>query len=675
MVAEAADDVKNAGTSALNLAQIVTGSSEQFLDDSKTLLSHLAQRALTHEVISTECNGFLSDFRDLPYAYANFLVVDANGRLICSAVPLLPVQSVDYSDRQWFQRVAHDDQFTVGAPVISRTTGKWVVPLAYPLHNAQGTFVGALSMPLDLPRYQFMVDGVTLPPNSILGIVNEEGIVIAHAPNPDDLVDTNARGTEVVNVLLTQSNGYTQARGMDGIGRIFGFTSIPSIGWHIYIGIPTDAVLANMRVGTLRSSLIALSIMIIALTLATYLGQRIAQPIRTLARAARDVMHGQLQTRVRLSGPLEIAQVAAEFNAMLDARAQVERALRDSEARLRLVIDQLPMMLWTTDADLRFTSSLGKGFQSVNLKPNYLAGRSLAEVLNTTDPQLPAIQAHRQALKGQSAVYELDWAGCIYESHVEPMRDDQGNIIGCIGVALDITEGKQAEAALRVSKERFQAMIENSSDGIVLMTAERTITYATPGATRLTGFTIEPGSSLNRFDLIHPDDLEQLRNEWSALLQQPGSTSTGVYRVRYKDDSWHWVERVLHNLLLDPSIAAIVSNYRDVTERKQAEDALRQYAMRLVDAQEAARRQLARDLHDQVGTHLTALGINLNVLRSELSSRAAKKVEARLSDSTRLLDEAQDRIRGVMTDLYPAVLDDYGLNQCTQPGAFVSPIP
>jgi two-component system sensor histidine kinase UhpB len=358
---------------------------------------------------------------------------------------------------------------------------------------------------------------------------------------------------------------------------------------------------------------------------------------------------------------LEVAQVAAEFNAMLDARAQVERALRNSETRLRLVIDQLPMMLWTTDSDLRFTSSLGKGFQSVNVKPNHLAGRSLFEVLNTTDPQFPAIEAHRQALKGQSAVYELDWAGHVYESHVEPMRDDQGNIIGCIGVALDITERKQAEAALRTSKERFQAMIENSSDGIVLMTADGTITYASPGATRLSGFAIEQGSSLNRFDLIHPDDLEQLTNEWSTLLQQPGSTSTGVYRVRYKDGSWHWVERVLHNLLSDPSVGAIVSNYRDISERKQAEDALRQYAMRLVDAQEAARRQLAHDLHDQVGTLLTALGINLNVLRSELSSRAAKKVGARLTDSAKLLDEAQDRIRGVMTDLYPAVLDDYGL--------------
>src|SRR5258708_39978814 len=90
-------------------------------------------------------------------------------------------------------------------------------------------------------------------------------------------------------------------------------------------------------------------------------------------------------------------------------------------------------------------------------------------------------------------------------------------------------------------------------------------------------------------------------------------------------------------------------------------DRLQILSTRLVAAQEDARRRLAQDLHDQVGTILTALGINLNVLQSELSSRAAKKVKARLTDSVKLLDEAQDRIRDVMPDLRPAALADYDL--------------
>src|SRR5258708_30964543 len=124
---------------------------------------------------------------------------------------------------------------------------------------------------------------------------------------------------------------------------------------------------------------------------------------------------------------------------------QAELAVRDSELRLRLVMDQLPMLLWTTDTDLRFTSNSGKGFQAVNLQSNQLVGQTVLEILQTTDPQFPAIRGHRQALEGQSSTYELEWSGRIYEAYVEPLRDDHANIIGCIGVALYVTERKHAE--------------------------------------------------------------------------------------------------------------------------------------------------------------------------------------------------------------------------------------
>src|SRR5258708_28687268 len=82
-------------------------------------------------------------------------------------------------------------------------------------------------------------------------------------------------------------------------------------------------------------------------------------------------------------------------------------------------------------------------------------------------------------------------------------------------------------------------------------------------------------------DLIHPDDVEPARDEWAALLRQPGAISRKEYRVRHKNGSWQWVERVLHNLLLDPNVGAVISNYRDITERKRTEEALRQYTTRL----------------------------------------------------------------------------------------------
>jgi signal transduction histidine kinase len=88
---------------------------------------------------------------------------------------------------------------------------------------------------------------------------------------------------------------------------------------------------------------------------------------------------------------------------------------------------------------------------------------------------------------------------------------------------------------------------------------------------------------------------------------------------------------------------------------------LRILSQRLVEVQEDERRALARELHDRVGQTLAALNINLIIINSQLSSEATEQVGARLNDSMKLVAETIALVRDVMTDLRPAVLDDYGL--------------
>ncbi len=127
----------------------------------------------------------------------------------------------------------------------------------------------------------------------------------------------------------------------------------------------------------------------------------------------------------------------------------VEDALQEREVRLRVTMEQMPAVLWTTDTELRFTSSVGAGLAALNLRPNQVVGMTLFEYFQTDEPEFPAIAAHRHALMGKSVTYEQEWAGNLYHSHVEPLRDAEGRIVGCIGLALDITERRQAEEALR----------------------------------------------------------------------------------------------------------------------------------------------------------------------------------------------------------------------------------
>lgn len=131
-----------------------------------------------------------------------------------------------------------------------------------------------------------------------------------------------------------------------------------------------------------------------------------------------------------------------------DALRREHDLLQESEARFRLMIDQMPAFLWSNDRDLRFTLSLGSGLTTLRLAPNEMVGRTLFEYFQTHDSGFPAIDAARRALEGESVTYEQEWEGSIFQSYVEPLRDAAGVIVGSIGVALDITERKRFEAQL-----------------------------------------------------------------------------------------------------------------------------------------------------------------------------------------------------------------------------------
>jgi signal transduction histidine kinase len=82
---------------------------------------------------------------------------------------------------------------------------------------------------------------------------------------------------------------------------------------------------------------------------------------------------------------------------------------------------------------------------------------------------------------------------------------------------------------------------------------------------------------------------------------------------------------------------------------------------RMIEAQEAERREIANHLHDLVGQKLTAISINLNIVKGQLLPDQARQIGARLDDSLKLVEETTESIRDVMAELRPAVLDDFGL--------------
>src|SRR5437870_4607419 len=135
---------------------------------------------------------------------------------------------------------------------------------------------------------------------------------------------------------------------------------------------------------------------------------------------------------------------------------------------------------------------------------------------------------------------------------------------------------------------RFRALIENSSDGIALLADDATVLYASPPTAWILGYEAEEMIGKHALAHIHVDDLPRTRELCRHLRQTTDTHLSCQLRYQHKDGSWRWLESNFNNLLAEPGVAAIVVNFRDVTERKQAEEEREQFLNRANVARAAA---------------------------------------------------------------------------------------
>jgi two-component system cell cycle sensor histidine kinase/response regulator CckA len=147
-----------------------------------------------------------------------------------------------------------------------------------------------------------------------------------------------------------------------------------------------------------------------------------------------------------------LASVGGQI-ALAIERKRSDEKVRESEARLRVLVEQLPAVLWTVDKNLRFTSALGAGLTRLGLKPNQLVGMSLLDYFETADQTFLPIAAHRRSVTGEPMTFHVEWKSGSYACHVEPLRDADGQVSGAICMSLDITDRKQLEEQLRQAQK------------------------------------------------------------------------------------------------------------------------------------------------------------------------------------------------------------------------------
>jgi len=247
---------------------------------------------------------------------------------------------------------------------------------------------------------------------------------------------------------------------------------------------------------------------------------------------------------------------------------------------------------------------------------------------------------------------------------ITPIRDEHGGITHFVSTGKDITERVQAET----KREELLEVLEASLNEIYLFDLDTLrFQYVNRAALGNLGYSAEAMRAMTPLDLKPEFDAVSFRALIAPLLS--GKQEQAVFQTvhRRADASLYPVEVHLQ-MAGQKTQRVFLAVIFDITERRQAEQAsrdyieqLRQLSLRMFETEESERRRLARELHDRVGQNVTALSLNLNMVRGELPAESLEKVNTRLGDCETLLDQTAQLVRDVLVDLRPPGLDELGL--------------
>src|SRR5437016_4596096 len=250
-------------------------------------------------------------------------------------------------------------------------------------------------------------------------------------------------------------------------------------------------------------------------------------------------------------------------------------ATRDADAEREAMFAAINDVILVLDAEGRYVKIAPTNPSLLYRPAGELLGKTLREVFDPAQAE-QFMEYIRTALEARTTVhfeYSLSIAGheVWFSGAISPMSGDRVGLAG-----RDIPGRKRAAERLRASEQRFRALVEHSSDVIMLLGPDGTILYASQSTQPVLGYASTEKVGRSAFDLVHPDDRARALDLFGELMQRPGDLVRTELRALHKDGSWRHLEAVGVNRLDDASIGAIVVNYRDITDRERTERDLRE---------------------------------------------------------------------------------------------------
>jgi PAS domain S-box-containing protein len=350
-------------------------------------------------------------------------------------------------------------------------------------------------------------------------------------------------------------------------------------------------------------------------------------------------------------------------------RRMAEEALRESQRCQRAILSNIPDMAWLKDRESSYIAVNEQFGRECGVSPEELVGkndldvwpRELAERYRADDREVIELGQRKRV---EEPLADKDGKIKIIETIKTPIYNDKGEIIGTTGIARDITERKLAEEALRMSEERLSSIFSGSRDAIFITGADSMFSDVNRAAEELTGYSKEELLKMSIPDLHDDEDLQAYRLFFKRIMN--GESITSEANIRRKDGRKIPTEFSNKRIFIGDA-PYMHTAARDITERKQAERALRNQRDMLRDVtgdvirvQEDERRRISMELHDSTGQSLSVIRLQIqNIIKSVKNGNY--DVNGELEVISKLVLDTISDLRQISANLRPVILDNLGL--------------
>ena len=470
---------QHASDDALRLAQVTSVGQERMIENGRQILFTLSKMPQIQEQKKTECRMVLANLQKQSQGYTGFLAIKPNGDVFASAQTL--AGPTNLADRPWFKRLVQTRRFVIGEYVIGRVSGKPTVILAYPVLDNIGQLKAILSTGLDLEWLNQLIAKSNLPKGTSLNVIDSNGTLLLRHPEPEKFVGKSVPEAAIFKAILAKKEGVAEAIGLDGVPRLYGFTTLGHTPEAIYVsvGIPKKVAFAEAD-RTMTRNLIFLGLMAVLALLAAWFigGLFIVHPVNHLLNVTRRLADGDLTVRSGQSYEQgEIGLLARSFDQMAESleRRETEskkmgEELKKRNQMLEMASVSANVALWDWDLEsneLEWSNNIDAmlGYEPNGFPRNLQAWEEMIHPQDKEDV-MEKLNTHLEYNIPYNTEYRVrkkDGSYISWHDRRQATRDKDGKAYRMSGACVDISERKQAEVALRTSEKEAKRLSQENS--------------------------------------------------------------------------------------------------------------------------------------------------------------------------------------------------------------------